>query len=311
MTRTLTAALLIAAPMLQILAQAPSDQKALIKEMCGCYEVTFQYAETFTDNPNYQIHEPYSARGLEWIFVDEESPEQLVLQHLLIVGESTVVKHWRQDWLYENTELLTYVKNLEWQKSSISPEQARGTWTQKVWQVDESPRYQGYATWNTLDGGKSWESQVYAPLPRREYTKRSDYNVMLRNNHHRITASGHVHELDNAKLIRHENGDSVLVWEKGMNQYVRVPDERCRLAADWWKDHAQFWRDVRTEWKEIVSSNDYINLSWKIDGERLHSRIFAFQNEILAENSYSSEEVRGRVKEIGRASCRERVCHRV
>ncbi|MDZ7846149.1 MAG: hypothetical protein U5L96_04985 [Owenweeksia sp.] len=33
---------------------------------------------------------------------------------------------------------------------------------------------------------------------------------MLRNNKHEITEAGHVHELDDAKVIRTERGDSVL-----------------------------------------------------------------------------------------------------
>ena len=54
---------------------------------------------------------------------------------------------------------------------------AKGTWTQKVFQVDDSPRYEGYATWVHVDGRHYWDSQTDGPLPRREYSKRSDYNV--------------------------------------------------------------------------------------------------------------------------------------
>ena len=269
-----------------LIAQEMESEKAIIKEMCGCYEVNFKYAETFASSDDYQRHDDYSANGLEWIFVDEEDETNLMLQHLLIVGENKIVKHWRQDWSYENTDLLVYERNLEWHRESIGNEAAAGTWTQKVYEVDESPRYQGYAHWINIDGKKYWESLVDAPLPRREYTKRDDYNVMFRNNKHMITADGHVHELDNAKVIRTETGDSILVWEKGMNSYTRVDDERCELAQEWWKTHRDYWVDVRTIWNELISAQDYVNIKWEVDGDRLWHRIFALQNQMLADGEY-------------------------
>ncbi|MDZ7846150.1 MAG: DUF6607 family protein [Owenweeksia sp.] len=128
-------------------AQNIEEEKGYIKEMCGCFEVRFRYAETFSEAKNYEFHDRYSARGLEWIFVDEESPEELILQHYLIAHDTMVIKHWRQDWLYENRNLLTYQKNMEWDKKQLTLEEAKGTWTQKVYQVDDSPRYEGSATW--------------------------------------------------------------------------------------------------------------------------------------------------------------------
>jgi len=271
-------------------------EKGYIKEMCGCYKVDFEYAETFSEAKDYEFHDRYDAHGLEWIFVDEESPEKLVLQHLLIVRDTMIIKHWRQDWLYENRDLLTYKKNLEWGKTQLNPEQAEGTWTQKVYQVDDSPRYEGHATWVDVDGKKYWESQVFAPLPRREFTKRSDYNVMLRNNKHKITDYGHVHELDNAKVIRSEEGDSVLVYEKGMNTYTKVDDSRCQAARDWWKNNRQYWVDVRTVWDEVIDENDYINLTMKVEDKKLWERLFALGSEYSEKADYSSEEAREEIR---------------
>lgn len=52
------------------------------------------------------------------------------------------------------------------------------------------------------DGKDYWENKTSSPLPRREYTKRDDYNVMLRGNRHEITDYGWMHEQDNDKMIR-------------------------------------------------------------------------------------------------------------
>ncbi len=273
-------------------------EKGYIKEMCGCYQVDFEYAETFSDARDYQFHDRYSAHGLEWIFVDEESSDKVVLQHLLIVSDSMIIKHWRQDWLYQNREMLDYKQKLEWEKKKISESEANGTWTQKVYQVDDSPRYEGYATWINTDGKTYWESQVYAPLPRREFTKRSDYNVMLRTNKHKITDKGHVHELDNGKVIRTEEKDSILVWEKGLNTYTKVDDSQCQAARDWWKANREYWVDVRTVWDEVIASNDYINLELKVEDKKLWQRLFALGDEYAASKKYNSAKAKADIRKI-------------
>ena len=68
-------------------------------------------------------------------------------------------------------------------------------------------------------GRRVWENTANAPLPRREYTKRSDYQVMRRLNSHILTDDGWVHEQDNEKIVVEEDGEYVLVEEKGRNTY--------------------------------------------------------------------------------------------
>ena len=77
------------------------DIKA-IKSMCGCYEVKFNFTETFEypkDSATYKPSATKHESGLEWIELVEDMPSKIVLQHLLIVGtgENDIVKHWRQD----------------------------------------------------------------------------------------------------------------------------------------------------------------------------------------------------------------------
>lgn len=281
---------------LALQAQNKENEKGFIKKMCGCYEVDFEYAETFSESKDYKFHDRYSTGGLEWVFVDEESEDKLVLQHLLVINDSTIIKHWRQDWHYENEDILVYHRNLEWEKAKVPTEQLAGSWTQKVYQVDDSPRYDGYAHWVHMDGRTYWESEVFAPLPRRERTKRSDYNVMLRNNKHRITDYGHLHELDNAKVIRTAEKDSVLVLEKGHNTYTRVDDKRCQPAMNWWKGNRSYWVDVRTVWTEIIAENEFINLEIKIDDRRLWQVLFQLGDEYAGVDDYKSKKARKRIR---------------
>ena len=64
----------------------------------------------------------------------------------------------------------------------VSKADAKGKWLQTVWEVDDAPRYQGISNWVNIDGKTYWENTADAPLPRREYTKRKDYQIMKRGN---------------------------------------------------------------------------------------------------------------------------------
>ena len=255
------------------------DQKA-IKKMCGCYEVGFNFAETFSysKDTTYQASKVKHDKGLEWVQLVEDKDNKIGLQHLLIVGKPTkphIVKHWRQDWLFENTDLYMFDANNKWNFVQKSKSEVAGQWTQKVFQIDESPRYEGSATWVHLDGKSYWENTTDAPLPRREYTKRQDYDVTVRTNRHEITKNGWIHDQDNDKVIR-KNGeaDFVLAQEKGLNTYVKVDDFKCKSAQDWWKDNAKMWKLVRNNWNDVFAKNKDLELHHKVEDKRLYQYLF-------------------------------------
>ena len=255
------------------------DQNA-IKSMCGCYQVAFNFAETFeySEDENYQPSKVKHDKGLEWVQLVEDSKNKIVMQHLLIVGKPSkqhVIKHWRQDWLYENTNLYEYDHNNKWSFVSLPKKAVKGQWTQKVFQVDDSPRYEGSASWIHTDGKSFWENTTSAPLPRREYTKRSDYNVTLRTNRHEIVANGWIHDQDNEKIIR-ENGkkDVTLAEEKGLNEYVKVDDSLCQAAQDWWTKNKQSWAQVRSEWDRVFAESKDLELAPKVEGKPLYRHLF-------------------------------------
>ena len=164
-----------------ILSQSKKNQdRTAIKEMSGCFEVTFNFSETFnySTDTNYTPSKTKTNKGLEWaqIIIDENN--KISIQHLLQVGTPAkpyIVKHWRQDWIYQNQDFYTYAGNNSWSFNKKPKKEVRKQWTQKVYQVDDSPRYEGSATWVHVDGKSYWENTTNAPLPRREYTKRSDF----------------------------------------------------------------------------------------------------------------------------------------
>ncbi len=275
---TLTAFLTV----LTLNAQTKKEQDAnAIKKMCGCYEVTFNFAETFQYSKDslYKPSKTKTDKALEWAELVVDKDDKISIQHLLQVGnpaEPHIVKHWRQDWIFENTNFYMYNGDNVWNFKQKSANDVKGQWTQKVYQVDDSPRYEGSSTWVHVDGKSFWENTTDAPLPRREYTKRNDYNVTIRGNRHEIKTNGWIHDQDNSKVIREEGKeDIVLAQEKGYNTYVKVDDSRCKVASEWWKKNKEKWVLVRKKWDEVYGRNTNLSLETKVDNKALYKHLFS------------------------------------
>jgi len=255
--------------------------KDAIKKMCGCFEVTFNFAETFkySKNDEYSPSKNYSTSGLEWAQLVKDSKNNIIIQHILLVGNPTkpyVMKHWRQDWLYENKDFYIYDSNNKWTYKKKNKTQVKGQWTQKVYQVDDSPRYEGSSSWVHIDGKSFWENTTSAPLPRREYSKRNDYNVLLRGNRQEITKKGWVHDQDNFKIIREKGKkDEIIAMEKGINNYLRVNEKKCQAAKEWWEKNSKKWSDVRNSWNKVFSKNKDISLKSKVKETKLYEYLFS------------------------------------
>ncbi|VDH04991.1 DUF6607 family protein [Bergeyella zoohelcum] len=258
MKKTIFASAMLVAGMVSLNAQKKEDVKA-IKDMTGCYEVSFNFAETFSPNKDYEKKKNYTSRGLEWVTVAEEAPGKIALQHILVVnpkgeGKKAIVKHWRQDWLYQNTDLYTFDKENHWKYEKLNSKDVKGQWTQVVYQVDDAPRYSGSGTWIHADGRRYWESTADAPLPRREYTTRNDYNVLVRTNKQEHFDWGWLHNQDNKKVLRQDGQkDVVIAEEKGLEYYRKVDNSRCVIAENYWKEYAPFWKAVRQTWDERMA----------------------------------------------------------
>ncbi len=257
-------------------AQKTEDVKS-IKAMCGCYEIKFNFAETFNypkDSANYKPSKVKHETALEWAQLIEDETNKISIQHLLIVGKGHIVKHWRQDWLFENTKLYDYNGFEDWKFKSLPKDKVKGQWTQKVYEVDDKPRYEGSSSWIHVDERHYWENTTNAPLPRREYTQRSDYNITKRTNVQEIIKNGWIHDQDNDKIIRDEKGnDYVLAQEKGHNTYTKVDDSKCEAAQKWWVANQEFWKKVRTKWNAEFAKNKDIKLKSDIDGKPLYMHL--------------------------------------
>ncbi|HVW98455.1 MAG TPA: DUF6607 family protein [Mucilaginibacter sp.] len=256
-------------------AQSKFDEdRQAILALGGCYKVTFNYAETFAADTAYRLHPQYHARGYEMAAVEQDSKNKIVIQHILLTGDSSVIKHWREDWVYEEPQILKFEKDNTWNTITLTPDEVKGRWVQKVFQVDDSPRYESIGTWIHADGRHQWQSDCDSPLPRREAAKRGDYNVLHRGNRIYLTPSGWMFEQDNKKIIRSTAGDRLLVQEKGYEEFTRVDSAQFTYARNWWKGHQAYWTAVRQVWDEIYNEQPVVKLKARVNDKNLYDWLF-------------------------------------
>lgn len=244
-----------------------AEGKKNIEKLCGCFDVEFKYAETFSPDREYKFHEREDiSAGLELAIPIEIGERKISIQHLLVVNGGMIVKHWREDWVYEPTEIWEYQGDMRWVKKSVSATATKGKWLQTVWEVSDAPRYQGFSEWIQTDGKLFWQNTTDAPLPRREYTTRNDYNILRRTNRVILTDSGWIHEQDNKKIVRKEGKDKLIAEEKGFNTYRRQSDQYCEAAKTWWNKNQEYWTKVRAAWNDYFSKHESVGIKERVNG---------------------------------------------
>jgi len=150
------------------------DRRAILA-MAGPYRTSFNFLETVGFTPDFTPDQPYASWATEYVYVLADEPDFISLQHVIVmffqddggVSGPMVVKHWRQDWRYQDRDLRVYRGDNRWQQQRLDPETVRGKWSQAVFQVDDSPRYESLGAWRHSDSYSVWESaDTWRPLPR-------------------------------------------------------------------------------------------------------------------------------------------------
>ena len=96
------------------------DRKAILS-MAGEYEVTFKFMETIAISDEYELKKPYLAEATEVIFVVKDSPKNIILQHVLWLEDlERVVKHWKQEWIYEDQTVYEFIGNNTWKRNELT-----------------------------------------------------------------------------------------------------------------------------------------------------------------------------------------------
>ncbi|MES2476121.1 MAG: DUF6607 family protein [Verrucomicrobiota bacterium] len=268
------------------------DRKAILA-MTGDFEVNFYFHETLPLQAGYKtIGKPYEEDAYETVKVAEDDGKRIVLQHILQV-DRVVVKHWSQVWTYEDQEILEFQGHSKWEKKSVSEADAKGKWTQRVTEVTDAPRYEAAGKWVHHDESSEWTSDVTSrPLPRREYTSRSDYDFLAVTNRHTVTSNGWHHEQDNTKWVKRDGKQFPLCREVGLNRYIRVTDGEFARANSYWDKTAGFWKTVRTVWDESIASRPVTVLQEKVNDASLYKNMEAMGKRVTQGETVSDAEIR-------------------
>jgi hypothetical protein len=266
----------------------PARDRQSILAMQGEYSVDFAFDETVLLQPGYERASAQRSGGEETVIVVQDTsvdgrPAKIVLQHILVDPKSGhVTKHWRQDWVYEATKRFEFSAHQTWAVRTLTPQETAGTWTQCVYEVSDAPRYCGTGRWNYHDGIATWTSDLsWRPLPRREYTKRSDYNALSVVNRHTITPGGWTHEQFNTKVLRKPDGSlTELAREFGFNDYRKTNEVDFQPAYRYWKATQDYWAKVRARWATFLDQGDGLRLKTKVDGMAMIIPLFTQAGEL-------------------------------
>ena len=286
------------------------DAQAIVA-LSGSYRVSFDFLETMGFKDDYTPPKPYFSWGTEHVQVLALEPDFISLQHSLVMyfkdkdGKESgpmVMKHWRQDWSYEDADLHTYQGRSTWARERKSAEEVQGKWTQAVYQVDDSPRYEVLGEWVHEGGVSTWKSErCWRPLPRREFSVRDDYDVLQGVHELTITPTGWVHVQRNQKLALAEDGNHKMVGkELGVNRYERILKPSLLAAEEALEKSGEYWAEVREMWAEVFEKNETFSLRAMVDEKKLFQKHFAYAGQLER-----SEEPYDAVK--GRAHARETI----
>ena len=279
------------------------DRRAILA-MAGPYRVSFDFLEVVRFDPALKPDAPYQSWGTEYVFVAEDRPELIALQHILVMrmqleqgkaSEPMVVRHWRQEWRYEAESLLAYEGANTWARRPVPAVERRGAWTQSVLQVDDSPRYAARGRWQHADGVSTWISdETWRPLPRREFSVRKDYDVLVGTNRHTITPSGWVQEENNQKMQLAEK--RYLAREYGVARYERIRDYDFSAGEKYYTRSEPFWAEVRAAWRELEQGRGRFTVRAPVDQAQLFVPFFEYADKLVEGAAFDRDAARAFVR---------------
>lgn len=265
-------------------AQFQQDRQAILA-MAGDFDVDFDFHETVALAQGYKLQKPQRSGGHEVVRVIEDRGDFISLQHILVAGgdEKFPIKHWRQDWRYEPRSVLAFTGGNAWETRAVPEPERKGAWSQTVYQVEDSPRYGAVGRWTHANGISEWTGKAeLRPLPRRDATKRNDYDAILAVNRHAITPEGWVHEQDNTKVVLREEKPKALAREVGINTYKRFEGFEVKVATDYWDATKDYWAAVRKRWDALEAAGKPFGLTVQGEPEPLYSPLLELADKVQA-----------------------------
>jgi hypothetical protein len=161
--------------------------------------------------------------------------------------------------------------------------------------VDDSPRYAASGNWEHAGGVSTWISrETWRPLPRREFSVRKDYSVLVGTNRHTITPSGWVQEENNLKYALGEK--RFLSREYGFVRYERIKDYDFSAGETYYRRTEPFWAEVRAAWRELEEGRGRFTLRAQPDQAQLFLPFFEYAQKIADGAAFDRDEARAFVR---------------
>jgi len=238
----------------------PERDRQSILAMAGDYKVRFDMRETVPFVADYKPLEPKRSGGHEVVRAIADRGDFISLQHMLVVdgegGKPAVVKHWRQDWRWQPAQVVAYQSSGRWTRKPVPAAARRGSWSQTVWQTDDSPRYGGVGRWAYDHGVARWQGdETLRPLARRDAIRHPVYTWYVGVNRHALTPTGWVHEQDNAKVGVRDGRPVTYVHEVVVNTYDRFDGFQVAAAEAYWTKTRDYWAQVRLAWDQAIEKD--------------------------------------------------------
>jgi hypothetical protein len=285
------------------------DRRAILA-MAGGYRVSFDFLEVLRFDPALKPDAPYQSWGTEYVFVAEDRGDFIALQHILVMrvlqqdgteSEPFVMRHWRQEWRFQAAELLAFEGGNRWALKPVPESQRHGAWVQSVYQVDDSPRYAANGRWQHSAGFSTWISdETWRPLPRREWSVRKDYQVLVGTNRHTITPTGWVQEENNLKLALEDGKPReslpYIAREYGVARYERIRDYDFSAGQEYFDKSEPFWAQVRAAWRELAQRDRRLTLRAAVDQGQLFVPFFEYAEALAEGKAFDREDARAFVE---------------
>ena len=259
-------------------AKLQADRQSILA-MAGTFKVKFDFQEQTAWASDYTPIAAKVSGGHEVVRVIEDSGRKIVLQHILVIdmgeGKTGLVKHWRQDWVYEPATMLVYTGPNQWKLDTVPETMRKGRWSQTVWQTDDSPRYGGWGEWASEGGVQRWRSNwTWRPLARRDAVRKPVYDRYKAINRHSPTPTGWIHWQDNMKMGMKDGKLIPIVQEMTLNTYTRFDGFKAERADEYWAKTKEYWAAVRAGWDAVIKRDGGIKVpevaeTGSAGGERL------------------------------------------
>ena len=275
------------------LTRLDRDRQAILA-MAGSYRTSFDFIETVGFTPQYEPRAPYQSWGTERVYVVASEPDFISLQHIIVMHFASedgtlsapmVVKHWRQDWQYQDTAVHAFQGNGAFERQGLDATETADTWTQTVYQVDDSPRYEAIGRWTHTQGVSFWQSDDRRrPLPRREFSVRDDYQTLFGSHRITITPHGWTQEEDALKLVLDDRNNPrfeqpYLAREAGLSRYDRIVGYDFNAGDEYWRDTGPFWSRVRDYWTTLYRNESAFHFVKSVEGVPLFMAMFNMADE--------------------------------